>query len=208
MRVSHICHTYTDKQIEFIKKHVKNMTWKELALKFNKTYKTNIRHRTLAQAASRRGIKTGRTGCFKKGQTPWNKGMKGVSFPGMEATQFKKGNKPPQWVPVGTEIINSHGYAKVKIGNPGKWRLKHHLIWEKHNNKAIPRGHVVIFGDGNKKNLDPNNLILVTKAQLVRMNQHGLIRDDADLTRSGVIIADIKNKIGERKRIMRNEQKS
>ncbi len=201
-------HSYTAEQMKFIKTHIKDMTWKELTLKFNKKYKTNIHYKALARAALRRGIKTGRTGQFKKGRTPWNLGLKGISFPGSEKTQFKKGYKPPQLMPVGTEIINSRGYAKVKIGNPGKWRLKHHLIWEKHNNKAIPRGHVVIFGDGNKKNLDPNNLILVTKAQLVRMNQHGLIRDDADLTRSGVIIADIKNKIGERKRIMRNEQKS
>ena len=49
-------------------------------------------------------------------------------------------------------------------------------------------------------NFDPDNLILVSRKQLVRMNQRGLIHDDAELTKTGAIIADIYNKIGERKK--------
>ena len=56
------------------------------------------------------------------------------------------------------------------------------------------------LGDGNKRNFDPDNLILVSRAQLVRLNQGNLIQNDAELTRTGITIADIQNKIGERKK--------
>jgi len=74
------------------------------------------------------------------------------------------------------------------------------LIWERHNG-PVPPGHVVIFGDGNRRNFDPGNLLLVSRKQLVRLNQRGLIQNNAELTKMGIIIADIHNKIGERKRM-------
>lgn len=191
-------HNYTPEQVEFIRENIKDMTWGELAKRFNSLYGTDLNWKAIAQAAIRRGITTGRTGRFEKGNIAWNKGMKGISTGGKE-TQFKAGNLPHNWVPVGTEIIDGDGYAKVKVANPNKWRFKHRMIWEEHNG-PIPKGHVVIFGDGNKRNLDPNNLLLVSRAQLARMNQLGLITDNADLTRSGAIIAEIRNKIGERRR--------
>ena len=39
---------------------------------------------------------------FQPGFTPWNKGLKGWSAPGVERTQFKRGNRPQTWVPVGS----------------------------------------------------------------------------------------------------------
>lgn len=191
-------HFYTNDQIRFIREHIKDMTWRELAIKFNKTYKTDIQPKALSQTALRRGITTGRTGRFEKGNIAWNKGLKGISIGGKE-TQFKVGHRPHNWVPVGTELIDGDGYAKVKVADPNKWRFKHRMIWEEHNG-PIPKGHVVIFGDGNKGNFDVDNLLLVSRSQLVRMNQLGLITDNVDLTRSGVIIAEIRNKIGERRR--------
>jgi hypothetical protein len=47
----------------------------------------------------------------------------------------------------------------------GTWRPKHHLVWESHHGQPIPKGHAVIFGDGNNRNFDPDNLILVSRAQ-------------------------------------------
>jgi hypothetical protein len=43
-------------------------------------------------------------------------------------------------------------------------------------------------------------LQLVTRSQLVRLNQNNLIRDNAELTKTGIIIVDIYGKIGERER--------
>lgn len=195
-------HKYTPEQLDFIRENLKKMTWKELAGLFNKTFGTDLSYKALAATEKRYGIKSGRTGQFPKGNIPWNKGMKGLNFGGKE-TQFKKGNKPHNWTPIGSERISKDGYIEVKIQDgkgPKNWKGKHILIWEKHHGQPVPPGYTVIFGDGNKRNFDPENLLLVSRAQLARMNQNGLIKNDARLTKTGILIADIYNKIGERKR--------
>lgn len=101
-------------------------------------------------------------------------------------------------MPVGSERVNSDGYVDIKISDPNKWKGKHILIWEKENG-PVPKGHCVIFGDGNNRNFDSNNLILVSRQQLIVLNKNNLIQSDADLTRTGVIIADLYQKINERK---------
>ena len=76
---------------------------------------------------------------------------------------------------------------------------KHRLLWEEEN-APIPKGYVIIFGDGNRRNFQQDNLILVSKSQLAILNKNQLIQNDADLTRAGIVIADIYKKIGERKK--------
>ena len=48
--------------------------------------------------------------------------------------------------------------------------------------------------------------MLITKRQMVRLNQLGLIKNDAELTRTGIVIADLANKIGELRRTKVNKQ--
>lgn len=71
----------------------------------------------------------------------------------------------------------------------------------------MPKGHAVIFGDGNRRNFELDNLILVSRAQLAILNKHNLIQMDAELTRTGVVIADIYKKIGEWKKVKKNTKK-
>jgi len=64
----------------------------------------------------------------------------------------------------------------------------------------LPKGHAIIFADGNRENLDIDNLILVSRRQLLILNQHKLIQDNAELTKIGVNIAKLQEKINERKK--------
>lgn len=73
------------------------------------------------------------------------------------------------------------------------------MLWEAANG-PVPPGHALIFADGNKQNITLENLILVTRAQLARLNQNNLIGGSADLTRAGLLVADIIAKIAERRR--------
>ncbi|UOK65331.1 HNH endonuclease [Paenibacillus sp. OVF10] len=73
------------------------------------------------------------------------------------------------------------------------------ILWENHHGREVPEGHAVLFGDGNRSIFDPDNLVLVSRGQLAIMNKRGLIHKDAELTRTGVIMADIIKKIGERR---------
>lgn len=190
---------YPEKVREFIKKHYVGVGHQGMADLLNKTFGTSYTKGQMKSYYNRFKLNSGLTGYFPEGHVPMNKGKKGISYPGMEATQFKVGQMPVNFRPVGSERISVDGYVEIKVADPRKWRLKHQVIWEKVNG-PIPKEHVVIFGDGNRLNLDPDNLILVSKAQLVRLNQKHLIQNDIDLTKTGIIIADISIKVGERKR--------
>jgi hypothetical protein len=194
---------YTLEQLSYLQElSKKGLSNAEITLLFNERFGTNRTETAIQLQRVQYGFQTTARNCFKKGHVPWNKGLKGVNFGGQK-TQFKPGHKPHNWVPVGSERVNADGYMEVKIQD-GKlqknWKGKHVLIWEQHNSQPVPPGHAVIFGDGNRRNFDPENLILVSRAQLARMNQSGLIKNDANLTKTGVIIADLLNKIGERKK--------
>jgi len=182
---------------EFIAANYKDVGPKDMTDLLNKTFGTDYTHSQLKSYYANHKLNSGQDGRFQKGHVPANKGKKGVG--GWEPTQFKKGHKPWNYRPVGTERVNGDGYVDIKIADPNKWKGKHILIWEAANG-PVPKGHVIIFGDGNKLNFGIDNLILVSRAQLARLNQNNLIQNDAELTRTGIIIADIYSKIGERKR--------
>lgn len=99
----------------------------------------------------RKGDTVGEQHRFKKGCTPWNKGMKGVCFGG-EATQFKPGQQPHNERPLGSYRISRDGNLQRKISNDKgsnskRWRCVHELIWVEANG-AVPAKHIVVFKPG------------------------------------------------------------
>ena len=192
-----MAHRYTQEQKDFIKKNVKGNLSDDLTKMFNEHFSLSLKTSQIRAYMKNHGVKNGLNTSLRKGNKPWNKDMKGVITGGIE-TQFKKGYKPHNYMQVGTERVNGNGYVDIKIEDPNKWRGKHILIWEKHNG-PVPEGHVIIFGDGDKRNFDINNLLLVSRKQLARLNQNRLIKNDAELTKTGIIIADMYSKISERK---------
>lgn len=191
-------HLYTEEQKRFLTENIKGRTRKELCKMFNDYFNLNLGLNQIIAYIKNNGLSSGVDTRFTKGQDSWNKGTKGICAGGIK-TQFKKGQKPHNYKPVGSERVNSDGYVDVKIADPNKWRAKHRLLWEEQNG-PIPKGYVIIFGDGNRRNFQQDNLILVSKSQLAILNKNQLIKDNADLTRVGVLIADIYKKIGERKK--------
>lgn len=191
-------HFYTPQQVEYIREHAKGRSNAELTELVNAYFELDLTVGQIRSCKKNRKINSGLNGQFKPGNIPFNKGRKGVG--GWEPTQFKKGHRPLNYKPVGTERVNSYGYIDVKVADPNKWKGKHILIWEEHSGKSVPKGHVVIFGDGNKLNLDIDNLILVSRKQLVALNKKGLIQDDAGLTKTAIILVDVYGKISERKK--------
>ncbi|OPY59144.1 MAG: hypothetical protein A4E55_00361 [Pelotomaculum sp. PtaU1.Bin035] len=195
---------YPDNVKDFIKANHKGVGPKEMAKLLNEAFGTNYTHSQMKAWYDRHKLNSGVTGYFPKGNIPFNKNKKGVFLGGeaAEAAQFKPGHKAWNWVPVGSERVNADGYVDIKVDD-GKlqknWKGKHIVIWEAANG-PVPPGHVIIFGDGNNRNFDLDNLILVSRKQLVRLNQCNLIQNDIELTKTGIIIADISNKIGERKK--------
>ena len=197
-------HRFTPEQAEFFEEHVKALGNSELTEMFNAHFGLSLTIAQIKAFKKNHRLSSGLDGRFQSGHTPFNKGKKGVG--GWEPTEFKKGDKPWNYQPVGSERVNGEGYVDIKIADPNKWKAKHVLTWESANG-LVPKGHAVIFGDGNKRNFDLGNLILVSRKQLLSLNRLNLIQNDAGLTRTGVIIADIYNKIGERKKGNRRKRK-
>lgn len=191
-------HKWTQNEVEFLIKNVSGRSYYELIDLFYDRFKIKLSTMQIKAFIGNRKLNTGCTGQFTKGHVPANKGAKGISTGGKE-TQFKKGQRPVNYMPVGSERVNGEGYVDIKIAGPNKWKAKHKVIWEEHKGET-PKGYAVIFGDGDNRNFDINNLILVSRRQLLILNQKKLIQSDADLTRTGVIIADLYSKINKIKK--------
>ena len=123
---------------------------------------------------------------FKKGLVPWNKGRKGISYPGMEATQFKPGHNQTAKYPIGTERIRTRkrdGQQQVWVkfkddGHPRDWQYRSRFVWELHNG-PIPKGYVIHKIDDDSMNDAIENLQLMTRAE--HMKHHEADREPSRL---------------------------
>lgn len=196
---------FKDEHIDFLKNNVKGISLKELTNRFNNKFNMNISESAVANLKHKYNLKSGIVGGqFKKGQASWNKGKKGYMTPEQyekcKATMFKKGNIPSNSKPIGSERFNSRDgvLIKVKDGQLHKnWMPKGRYIYEQAYGK-IPAGHKVIFADGDHSNFDLDNLILVSNAEELIMNQRKLISEEAEFTKTGATIAKVLNKAKKR----------
>ena len=187
-------HKWTDEEKEYLASIVKGSTYEEITKQMNDKFEYNFSKEQIKGMMYRNKLTTGTVGYFKKGSTPWNKGLKG--YMGANKTSFKKGTIPPQYRPVGSERITKDGYIEIKVEDPNKWELKHRVIWKQHHGE-IPKGYAVIFADGDKSNLDIDNLLLVSRKQILFMNRNNLITENKDFTKVGVNIANVMIKLSE-----------
>ena len=183
---------YTGEEIDFLRKNAPGRHYHEIVEMFNRKFEYQIDTKKLRETLKNHKISTGLTGHFEKGITPHNKGKK---YPGTgNKTTFRKGATPHNKMKVGEDTITTDGYVKTKIAEPNVWEFKHKLIW-KEKNGPIPEGHSVIFTDGNRMNLDIDNLLLVSKAELLMLNRRRLISEDSELTKTGLNVVKVMNKI-------------
>lgn len=182
---------YTEEQLDFIKTNCV-LDRKELTEKVNSNFGTSFSVEQIKALCTRKKWNTGRTGCFEKGSKPWNTGTKGVCKP--NSGSFQKGQEIWNKKPIGYErICSKDGYVLVKTAEPNKFELKHRLIWEK-TNGPIPHDHVIAFKNQVKTDCRLENLILMTKAEMVRYSQsfHKLATPQSN--ESCLILAKIKNR--------------
>jgi hypothetical protein len=185
-------HYWTTKQLERFQELYREHSLTVCRDKLNEEFQLNLSINQLKAATSNHNIRSGRTGCFPKGSTPWNKGKR-FDCPGSRATRFKKGNRPQTYLPVGSEVVRTDGYLAVKVADPNKWRLKHRLIWEE-THGPIPRGYVLLFLNQDKTDVRLENLVLIKRSRLAVANRYGLLSQSAELTKSGLLVAEVKHK--------------
>ena len=199
---------YKDEHIEFVKANVKGITLKELTNRFNIKFNMNVSESAIANIKSKYNLQSGIVGGqFVKGQTSFNKGKKWCEFMSEEGqrnsrkTTFKKGNIPANARIIGSERIDKNGYILIKTqdGHKNKnWIRKHRYLYEQAYGK-VPKGHKVIFANGDNRNFDLDNLISVSDAEELIMNRNNLFKEDAELTKAGVVVAKLLDKVNKRK---------
>ena len=120
------------------------------------------------------GYLGGKATQFKKGQIPPNKGQKMSKevYEKVSATMFKKGSVPSNTQPTGTinkrKDTNGKFYSYIKVANQN-WQLLNRYLWEQNFGK-IPPGMIVTFKDNNEDNFEISNLELISKKENMQRN--------------------------------------
>ena len=148
----------------------------DYARAFSRRFGRDVSQQNLHGLRKRKGWRTGRTGRFERGGESWNKGKPNLvakNDPRVQATQFKRGALPHNYVPIGTERVHQSGYLQRKINDDlplqARWRFIHLIRWEEING-PIPAGHALKCLDGDRTNTEPANWELVPRGLLPRLN--------------------------------------
>ena len=97
----------------------------------------------------------------------------------------------------------------MPIPHPGKktetqFMPKQRWIYEQHFG-PIPPGYVVSFKDGDRENFSPDNMILISRAELIKLNQNNYREMPADLKPSVFALSKLQAHVSQKKRCLKNE---
>lgn len=183
---------WPDECVDFVRAWCPFFLDKELAAFLSADWDMDIDRRILNAFRLRKGIKTGRTGYFHTAENPGYVPPKGSHL--SPATEFKKGMKPHNTAPVGTKVKDAGGYWKQKIAEPDKWEYIHRMIWEEAHGK-LDRQVPVVFLNQNKDDLRLENLMAITRGDLVTLNHTMKLSTDAEINKTMIITAKLKSAI-------------
>lgn len=85
--------------------------------------------------------------------------------------------------------------------------LYHRYLWEKYYNKKLPQDMIIVFLDGNRRNFNIENLAAITRAEHLYITDHRLRFSDAQLSKTGALIAKVAVKAKERGKKVREAKK-
>ncbi len=190
---------FTPEQVEFIKKKCPGRSVKKLTEIFNEKYRSDFTTMQMRTFATNNRLTSGLSGRFKKGHIPANKGTKGLT--GANSGSFKKGSVPPNRKPTGTErLCSKDGYVLIKIDEPDpytgfktRYKHKHIALWEK-THGPVPDGMVIAFRDGDMYNITNENLMMISRAELLRLNKHGYKNMPAEIKPTVLALAKLEAK--------------
>ncbi|GBR75262.1 HNH endonuclease [Candidatus Termititenax aidoneus] len=224
-------HIYTPEQIQFLKRNIQGRSYSDLHRLFNEHFGLDFAFNKIIRKIKYLGLHNGRRNlyrCYSSEEIQFLKenfaehtyaeltklfnerfGATKSKLTVIRLCVYSDLSKHKIFArncPIGHERIDSDGYTKVKIAYPNIWRHKHLIIWEREHGK-MPKYHFVLFADKNKLNFALDNLLLVSSREISIMNRYGLIFQDAEKTKIGLLIAKLKLAIVDKEREARGNQK-
>jgi hypothetical protein len=153
--------SYSEQELAWIKKNSKRVRRRTHAEFCHIFERTEVSLSNFNSLCKRMGWMTGRTGHYKKGSTPANKGKTMPYNENSARTRFKKGQTPHNTKYLGHERTTNDGYVEISIdetnphtGFERRYVLKHKYLWEKKNG-PIPEGMCLKSLDGNPTPIPP-----------------------------------------------------
>lgn len=160
-------HIYNEEEIKWIKENYYGLSNKKFVYLFNEKFNTNFSKGSILHQKYKYNLKPG-----------------------------KRFEYSPRCIkPIGYERKNRNGYILIKVENPDKWRLKHHVIFEKETGEKIKKRDKIIFIDGDKYNFDINNLCLLSSSENFIFNKEKFKNYNPEITKAGITLAKIKSKL-------------
>lgn len=198
-------HVWSEEEIEFLKEIYPYYPNREIAKMLKDKFGIEVTDRQLANARNNNGLPKKvipNSGNYKKGKVAWNKGKKmpEETKAKVKKTWFKKGRIPENHKPVGSTRVTVDGYKEIKVAEPNKWQIYSRYVYEKAHGEKLTKSDAIIFADGDKSNFDIDNLVKVSRANLLYLNNNKLIFDDPELTKTGVNVSKVAEKINELER--------
>lgn len=202
---------YPPGMFEFVRDNSWGVSSKRMAEMVNERFGTDFTPQRMKCFRARNKIKSGETGWYQKGHEPATKGKTleeickndPEKIAKVRSTQFKKGQKANNELPLGTVVVNTDGYKLRKKSMTGdlwdRWEPLHRAVWEEHNG-PIPPGMIVSFRDNNRLNCDIDNLMLITKGENSALTRLGYRSEDPDLTDVGLNVIRLRNAVEEKRK--------
>lgn len=203
---------YPQGMYEFVRDNSWGVSSAEMSRMIKEKFDFDYSPTAVKQFRQRWGIRSGVTGWYQKGHPPGTKGKtleeicKGDpdKLARVKATQYKKGQKPQNELPLGTITKTTNGYVIRKKAMEGsfedRWEYMHRVVWEEHHG-PVPDGSMIIFKDGNKENYDISNLMLISRSITGAMAKAGYYAiTDPELKEAAAKVAELKVKTNKIKR--------
>lgn len=184
-----MAHSWTAEEMQFLQEYAPGHHYIEIETEIERRFGWKPSRSQLKNRLQCSGIRlnVAPSGRFQPGHEPFSKGTKGLLK--KNSGSFQKGNMPKNHRPVGsTRVVQ--GYHETKVAEPNVWKQTHRLVWEEAHG-LVPDGCMVVFKDQDHSNLKLNNLMLISRAQNVRMNQNGLFSADPEVTEAGANLAEL-----------------
>jgi len=198
---------WTAEEIEYLAKHYPDNFTQDVAIALNRsisgTYgkayaldikKSKLHHDKVMAKTSVKLKENSKLHRYAKGHVPANKGKKVAvsTYNKCAPTMFKKGSKPHNYRPIGSERITKDGYVERKVAEPKTWKGVHILVWGSANG-PVPAKHKIVFKDNNQLNYELSNLECLSYADVMRRNS--IVRYPADLRFAMKTLKKLKKQI-------------
>lgn len=192
---------FTEAMREWLNDYIPGHHHAETSEEFNKVFGVNTCAYDINNYAKRNKVRNGFTGRYEKGHVAHNKGKKmPPEFVAKTAkTQFKKGDNPHNMLPVGSIIVDSSGYKRIKVGLPNKWERYAHHIWEQYHG-PVPKGYNIIHLNGIITDDRIENLDILSNAELARYNKSDFRGKSVEINQVLINIARLKEKTSKKQK--------